>query len=249
VGVVWGDAAGQTQFRNWEMAASSWLEPSLLSALPPGSPVSYENWRPELPRRPWQYWTSDMARLPSRVVVVRFPVWPLMVAALVLGGGLVWSTRRRGPGQRRMALGTVVAFVGVWLGLMWVVSGWRARALDFAPVALTGVDGLALVYVPNDATLFRVFSVVQAKRPGAGPRWDVWTWSRSQGVVTVPLWPFAGGLMGAGWLLASHGWRARRGPGTCAACGYDLRGIGAGAVCPECGSRKGGSRKAEVGSL
>lgn len=238
VSVVWGDAEGQQQYRNWEMAATTWLEPPIMSALPPGSPVSYEGWRPRVPDRPWEYWASDAARLPSRVVVVRFPVWPLMVGSLVIGGALAWSARppsRRGPGQRRMVIGAVTAAAGVWLGAMWVVSGWGSRSLDFAPLNLTAIDGLALVYVPDDAAWFKVSTMMQGRR--SGPRWQVWEWSRSSGVATAPLWPFAGALMGAGWLLASSGWRARRGPGSCRQCGYDLRGTAAGAVCPECGEK------------
>jgi hypothetical protein len=109
VSVVWGDAAGQQQFRNWEMAATTWLERSPFSALPPASPASFEEWRPRLPQRSWEHWTSDEARLPSRVVVVRFPVWPAMLGLLLLGSALVWTAAQRGPGERRVALGVVLA--------------------------------------------------------------------------------------------------------------------------------------------
>ena len=51
-------------------------------------------------------------------------------------------------------------------------------------------------------------------------------------IVWVPLWlPWLLAAIATGWL-----WRGPRSkPGRCAACGYDLTGLGDGASCPECG--------------
>ena len=49
----------------------------------------------------------------------------------------------------------------------------------------------------------------------------------------VPLWPFVVGFGAASfWIVAR---RRARVAGTCLRCGYVLTGLGAGAVCPECG--------------
>ncbi|MGH7132663.1 MAG: hypothetical protein ACREJO_12025 [Phycisphaerales bacterium] len=60
-------------------------------------------------------------------------------------------------------------------------------------------------------------------------------------VVSIVPWPFAlASLLGGGWLVWS-GRRARRRAmvGLCLKCGYDLSGLGAAGVCPECGEERG----------
>ncbi|MGH7132978.1 MAG: hypothetical protein ACREJO_13640, partial [Phycisphaerales bacterium] len=58
--------------------------------------------------------------------------------------------------------------------------------------------------------------------------------------VTLVPWPFAlASLLAGGWLVWS-GRRARRRAmtGVCLKCGYDLAGLAAGSLCPECGQSK-----------
>ncbi|MFM9994890.1 MAG: hypothetical protein ACKVU4_03710 [Phycisphaerales bacterium] len=64
---------------------------------------------------------------------------------------------------------------------------------------------------------------------------------------TLPYYPIWSGLATnlAFWSLAAAPFvfapalvrRLRRRPGTCPACRYDLRGLSAGAPCPECGGK------------
>jgi hypothetical protein len=80
--------------------------------------------------------------------------------------------------------------------------------------------------------------ITSRMRPyGSGWHWDMWRWSRGQGVVGAPIWLFAVALSAGGVLMVVNGRRARRAPSACVACGYDLRGLGPGAVCPECGGK------------
>lgn len=78
----------------------------------------------------------------------------------------------------------------------------------------------------------------------AGPRlfsmqwWDAPYSSTGMGraTVSIPLWiP----ILLSGVFAASLWRRGRAGPvpGRCAVCGYDLRGLGVGVSCPECGNR------------
>lgn len=56
-------------------------------------------------------------------------------------------------------------------------------------------------------------------------------------LVRVVVWPLAAGALLSGWLMVLSGHRAARRArvGACVGCGYDLSGLGTGAVCPECG--------------
>jgi hypothetical protein len=77
------------------------------------------------------------------------------------------------------------------------------------------------------------------------PEWHGWGWVWAlalheegwQRTAAAPVWVFAAGALGSGAGLVWWGRRARGVPGRCAECGYDLRGLGSGAVCPECGGK------------
>ncbi|MFT3686853.1 MAG: hypothetical protein QM783_18355 [Phycisphaerales bacterium] len=86
-------------------------------------------------------------------------------------------------------------------------------------------------------------------------KWRLGGWSPSCASVGVPLRILWGGLA-ADVLVWSAAWvvvlwvvalvrsARRRGLGLCAGCGYDLKGVSAGAVCPECGTARVGGAEA-----
>ncbi len=59
------------------------------------------------------------------------------------------------------------------------------------------------------------------------PRWSV----------EVPLWPMPATCAGLAWYAGKRIRRLRQ--GACTKCGYDMRGLAAGACCPECGGQRG----------
>lgn len=80
-----------------------------------------------------------------------------------------------------------------------------------------------------------------AIRQGPMQWWPDWNWVSSGsgtflGRLLLPLWILGSPVVGVvAWL-----WLAKRHCATaaCRTCGYDLRGLPAGAVCPECASRQ-----------
>ena len=68
-----------------------------------------------------------------------------------------------------------------------------------------------------------------------GPGSPLWSWE-----LTLPLWPVPVAFAGIAWYAGRRIKRLRR--DVCAKCGYDTRGLAAGAVCPECGAACGGAR-------
>lgn len=70
------------------------------------------------------------------------------------------------------------------------------------------------------------------------PDWHVY--SAGDWFFNVPLWlPLGMTALGSAGLFFAM--RERRKPGVCGKCGYDLRGLPAGTMCPECG-KQGASR-------
>ncbi|MGH7133599.1 MAG: hypothetical protein ACREJO_16840 [Phycisphaerales bacterium] len=95
----------------------------------------------------------------------------------------------------------------------WVISGDKWKDDTSASTVRLGI----VMYVDGG----RYTSVIGAKR-----------------LLFILPWPFAlASLLGGGWLVWS-GRRARRRAmtGVCVKCGYDLSGLGAESVCPECGA-------------
>ena len=59
--------------------------------------------------------------------------------------------------------------------------------------------------------------------------WPAWWWE-----LTLPLWPLPATFFGLAWYARRRVKRLRH--DVCTKCGYDTRGLAAGACCPECGA-------------
>ncbi|MBX3402686.1 MAG: hypothetical protein KF699_04650 [Phycisphaeraceae bacterium] len=125
-----------------------------------------------------------------------------------------------------------LAFGGLWLASVRWWMRWEP-AQGHAIMVSRGVIGLGVPVNPPGA---RMGNTITAANKGEPMRWRAFrtgTWFHR--THWRPLWwPTAGFSAAAGVLFVLS--RRRRGPAwACAACGYDLRGLGAGAACPECG--------------
>lgn len=116
--------------------------------------------------------------------------------------------------------------------------GWPCLSFRGGMVTLMGAPTQPVLdYGPALPELVRTFTLDGSTITHREPR-------------VVPLHPIVPGLLantavyGAAWwlILFAPGvirrWRRRR-RGACVACGYDRRGIGAAAACPECGASAG----------
>ena len=192
----------------------------------------------------WCWLSPDPIEFPVAVHVVRFPVWPLMLASLVLGGWMVWSVRERRAGQRQVLAGGVIAAAGAVVLGLWVWAGWGYARLNFAPVWVRAHHGVANVNAPRKPewvgnSLYLVRAAHRSSNFGTTGQWAMWYWEgaiESGGLwLTVPLWVPAAALLTGGAMLGITGGRVARDKSERCACGYSLAGLEGGAVCPECG--------------
>ncbi|MFT3687076.1 MAG: hypothetical protein QM783_19495 [Phycisphaerales bacterium] len=193
----------------------------------------------------WRWRLEGEAALGTQVRIVRAPVWPAMLGSLLLGGALLWSGRRsRWSGQGRLVLGVAALTASAAVAGVWAWSGWKGVFADLDPARVTATGGMLIVSTNrdifgglDDIPFTWTSSTVSL---GTSATWELWYW-RFGATKIVPLWPAALLLCGTGVALARSGLRARRlTTGACTGCGYDLRGLGKGTVCPECGAGKGG---------
>ena len=134
----------------------------------------------------------------------------------------------------------VVALLSVWQHVCcWGIVGLRQVRI--------GMDrGIGYVVVESPLRVGR-FAGWGAAAQGCGPglNWAYWRWpseemaggGQSYRMLAGPFWAWvvcSGLLAGPFWIGAGIAWRRRR-KGLCAQCGYDRRGLGAQARCPECG--------------
>jgi len=156
--------------------------------------------------------------------------------------------------QRRAKVRGVVKWgltvVAVMLGLIWAGTHWYQ---------LTFVDGVNqfeilvcdgyIAYGDDYASIGPVKKFF-FERAYADTHWRWWFhWERGSfgnlpmRILEVPLWSpclLTGSLAGIVWTFALRA-RKRQGDRLCPACGYDLRGLAAGAACPECGRNAAGA--------
>lgn len=162
--------------------------------------------------------------------------WSLLLVCVVLAAATLWS-RGRDVSLKGEGRGSV-AILSLTSGEL-QASLERGRIDNYSPGG-----GWAVGKEPYDGPWrwgFTRMDVVPESR------WWSWRWSTvlhrdgSVRFAAGPVWPGAvlAGVCGL-WLLwpMVRAWRRRSG-GRCAACGYDLRGLGAGAKCPECGKVDG----------
>lgn len=164
-------------------------------------------------------------------------------------------------GLMRRVMGWTLLTLGVVVAGVWVWSGWQVPSrLTRGPGMWTVRSGLLRYVAPPDSAFSDAYVDwlaeqrlidSQFEREWGASAWrldrkvgcklQVWRWSWDGHGVVVPMWPVAVMMIGGGALMVRSGGRARRRAmtGVCFGCGYDLSGLGAGAVCPECGKGAG----------
>lgn len=128
--------------------------------------------------------------------------------------------------------------VSVVLIAVWISSGWWHVRRFSAGGRLVGIgSGILIIGGFGGGPPTSRWETGTADGPALW--WFNWDGGPGAWVVLIPLWAPAG----LSALLTAAAWkwhariRQREGRGRCLACGYDLAGLPAGAVCPECGVR------------
>jgi hypothetical protein len=178
----------------------------------------------------------------------------LALLALVLSLGARWMVTA-GGNEAGLWRGVVYARVTsldrlserAW-GADVLPAGAPGWAREFQPSAGVGAGMMAGFAAPPmglNGGGEEVGTLADWMVPWGWVRWGVGLNTTAFGVVpelfVVPVWMVVvvcGAVWGFLWWLLP----GRIAPGCCASCGYDLRGIAAEAVCPECGAKKGRGR-------
>lgn len=126
------------------------------------------------------------------------------------------------------------------LSVAWTISGWWG---------ITRIDKRGDLWVLRAGKIFishrstatpRAKATVMTRRaPHAAWEWYAdWYSEKGSWMLVVPLWPvFTLIVVPTAMVFRRDISAARRSRATrCRRCGYDLRGLGLGAVCPECGN-------------
>lgn len=153
----------------------------------------------------------------------------LFVLTIVLGAALALSYARPSwLGVSRLSVGVVGGNIEI---------GWGSVPIERTPkmwrLRHPATQGAVIMGAPGGwkplSTKMRLTSngAVMDLRATWVP---VWPWLLGLAVLTVTAWCFT---------------RRVHGPGKCASCGYDLRGL-TGGVCPECGAGLGSSAPAQT---
>ena len=163
---------------------------------------------------------------------------------------------KKHPGRKRRIGGWALIAIAVAVAGGWMASGWKGLGFSSHSYAILCSSGrlLWVDQVPEASiTKWVTFPVEQPPslrwrvdefpRRAQVPAWvnGLVNWTShndgSPALVFICFWPLPLLLTAAGVPLLLSGRRARRRAvaGACMQCGYDRRGLAAGAVCPECG--------------
>jgi hypothetical protein len=156
---------------------------------------------------------------------------------------------KKDRGRRRRLAGWGLMGCAVLLATVWVFSAvvpWSVRIgacevrVQCGLLVVRRNDGLVAANYASVALVRASIAQHQVKRELDWMRSssvEMWWWRWRTGPawhVGAPIWAMAVAVGAVGMGMIRWGWDQRR-KGVCAACGYDLRGLGMGAVCPECG--------------
>lgn len=162
----------------------------------------------------------------------------------------------RSPWPARISRAARWAALALWAAalFLWAVSRWWFAniAVDCGTVRVTCsvINGAAAIQWwstpigPHWTGWF--VSIDRSGRLVPAARWaENWTptyepWTSGDGQIFIPHWLTAALLLAPA--LPFWWFRSRERAGHCAKCGYDLKGLPGGAVCPECGTSASADR-------